>query len=208
MSDVSTSQTHVSLLLRIRENDRDPEAWNAFVNRYGRRIYEWCLNRKLQPADAEDVTQNVLIKLSRQMGSFEYQSNLTFRGWLRRITENAITDFFRELRAEKRASEIQAELDQLDSAVAQADLTTRLCDEFDLEILDIAKQRVKQRIEPQRWKAWEQISIEQKSGQEVADELGMLVPTVYSSRYQVQKMIAAEVEKLQECSEQIFRLNS
>jgi len=36
------------------------------VERYGRHIYRWCRTWKLQDADAKDVTQNVLVKLSQK----------------------------------------------------------------------------------------------------------------------------------------------
>ena len=117
----STIETSVSLLRRIRRNESDPHAWNEFVDRYGRRIYEWCLHRKLQPADAEDVTQNVLAKLAVRLGTFDYDASLTFRGWLRRITENSLVDFFRErqIRGGRKCESI----DNLNDAPARADLS-------------------------------------------------------------------------------------
>jgi DNA-directed RNA polymerase specialized sigma24 family protein len=45
----------------------DQAAWNEFVERYGRRIYGWCRQWGLQEADAEDVTQDVLLRLARKM---------------------------------------------------------------------------------------------------------------------------------------------
>jgi len=84
---MDSSTTHVSLLLRLRLDESNESAWIEFINRYGGRIYQWCLQRKLQPADAEDVTQNVLMKLAKAIQTFEYDSSLTFRGWLRTITE-------------------------------------------------------------------------------------------------------------------------
>ena len=74
--------TNVSLLLRLRHEDRSQTAWVEFVKRYGGRIHQWCLQRQLQPADAEDVTQTVLVKLAHAIQTFEYDSRLTFRGWL------------------------------------------------------------------------------------------------------------------------------
>ena len=83
-TDASVSSTNVSLLLRIRHDERDESAWRDFVEIYGYRIYHWCLNRKLQPNDAEDVTQDVLVKLARKLGSFDYDQSQSFRGWLAR----------------------------------------------------------------------------------------------------------------------------
>ena len=89
------SVTSLSLLHRIQASRNDENAWREFVVRYGTRIYEWCVNRKLNPDDAEDVTQDVLLKLARNFEKFEYDPAQSFRGWLRRVTENAIKDFIR-----------------------------------------------------------------------------------------------------------------
>src|SRR6516164_639122 len=63
MTDSSVSTTSVSLLSRIRRDPSQPETWNEFVKRYAPKIYRWCRQWRLQEADAEDVTQNVLAKL-------------------------------------------------------------------------------------------------------------------------------------------------
>lgn len=191
----STSKTSVSLLRRIRRNEGDPQAWDEFVDRYGRRIYEWCLHRKLQPADAEDVTQNVLTKLAVRLETFEYNPDLTFRGWLRRITENSLVDFFRE--RQSRGGGKNQSIEHLNDTAARANLAERLEAAFDLELFEEAKARVRRRVDNRRWLAWEMTAVKNEPGERVAAELDMKIPTVYSSRYQVQKMIADEVQGLE-----------
>ncbi|MCA9085937.1 MAG: sigma-70 family RNA polymerase sigma factor [Planctomycetaceae bacterium] len=189
-----TSVTSISLLQRIRRDESDPHAWDEFVHRYGRRIFEWCINRRLQTADAEDVTQNVLLKLANRLSSFEYDPQMTFRGWLRRTTENAVIDFFRERKS--RGDDLKESIRMLDDAAARADLTERMESAFDLELFEEAKCRVKRRVDSRRWQAWEMIAVHNASGEHVAAELNMKLPSVYSSRYQIQKLIAEEVRQL------------
>src|SRR6188768_4069969 len=97
MLDAANSATHVSLLARLRLDPRDQAAWDAFVERYGGRIFRWCRGRGLQEPDAEDVTQNVLVDLSRQMRTFEYRPvpgrQGSFRAWLHQVTYRAWCDF-------------------------------------------------------------------------------------------------------------------
>ncbi len=197
MQDSFSSQTSISLLARIGRDDRDPYAWREFVERYGKRIYQWCLSRRLQAADAEDVTQDVLAKLARHLGSFDYDKNQTFRGWLRRMTENAVTDFFRKTRRHGAGRQVDDALTALDQAEAREDLVNRLNEAFDLELLDMAKARVCARVDRRRWLAWEWTAIDQRSSEEVAAELNMTLPTVYSNRYQIQKKIADEIRRLE-----------
>ena len=136
MNDSVSSVTSVSLLAQIGRDRQDPVAWRRFVDRYGKRIYEWCLNRQLQPVDAEDVTQEVLLKLAVRLGEFEYDQSQSFRGWLRRITENAVMDFFRQRKARGAGQHAADALERLAHEEAREDLVIRLREMFDLELLD------------------------------------------------------------------------
>ena len=58
MANTPDSTTSLTLLGRLRQGATDQAAWDAFVERYGRKIYGWCRHWQLQQADAEDVTQD------------------------------------------------------------------------------------------------------------------------------------------------------
>ncbi len=85
MSNTSESSTDLSLLSRVRDA-ADHDAWREFVTRYGRRIFGWCRGWGLQEGDAEDVTQNVLLQVAKQMRNFRYDPTGRCRSWLRRVT--------------------------------------------------------------------------------------------------------------------------
>src|SRR5688572_5065954 len=87
------SGTRVSLLGRLRRDPTNQEVWGEFVEHYGARIYDWCLRWRLQDADAQDVTQNVLLRLADKMRDFRYDPSRSFRGWLKTLTHNAWSDF-------------------------------------------------------------------------------------------------------------------
>ena len=57
---------------------------------YGPKVNGWCRRRGLQAADAEDVTQVVLLRLARALRTFTYDPSRTFRGWLRLVTQHAL----------------------------------------------------------------------------------------------------------------------
>ena len=98
MGSSEADQTSPTLLWRVGNNSGDHAAWEAFVARYGPKIRGWCRQRGLQPADAEDVTQDVLLRLSRALKTFTYDPSRTFRGWLRSVTQHALSDFAAERR--------------------------------------------------------------------------------------------------------------
>src|SRR5947209_6861312 len=92
MDSSSGSRTSPTLLGKLRD-PTNQAAWEEFVDRYGRKIYAWARQRQLQDADAQDVTQIVLVKLATQMRTFAYEPTKSFRGWLRTLTQHAWSDF-------------------------------------------------------------------------------------------------------------------
>ena len=85
--------TRSSLLLRLRRRG-DDRAWREFDAAYGDLILRFCRRRGLQVADAEDVRQDVLSKLSRALPRFEYdRTKGRFRDYLGRVVRNAIHSY-------------------------------------------------------------------------------------------------------------------
>jgi DNA-directed RNA polymerase specialized sigma24 family protein len=93
MESDSASTTSVTLLGRLRRDPTDQAAWAEFVARYGRKICDWCRHWGLQDADAEDVTQMVLLLLAQKMSTFAYDPTRSFRSWLKTLTQHAWSDF-------------------------------------------------------------------------------------------------------------------
>src|SRR3954453_2907797 len=75
-----------SLLLRLARPQRDDRAWDEFVERYRPRIVQWCRERGLQPADADDVAPIVLQQLLGAMREFHYDPAGSFRAGLQTVT--------------------------------------------------------------------------------------------------------------------------
>ena len=65
-------------------------------SRYRDLILGWCLHRGLPPDAAEDLTQDVLVKLFEQLPRHRHDPDRgPFRGWLKTVVNNALTDFWR-----------------------------------------------------------------------------------------------------------------
>ena len=95
MFDGTTSRTSTSLIRSARENDA--AAWQRLVRTYSRRIYRWCRQAGLQSADASNTVQEVLRAVARSLPDFQHdRDGDTFRGWIRRITQNKLKDHFRK----------------------------------------------------------------------------------------------------------------
>ncbi len=188
--------TSTTLLRRLRQSPADEMAWSAFVERYGRLIYHWCRRWGLQPADAEDVTQTVFVELARQMRRFRYDETGTFRGWLRVVARRTWSRFLTS-----RSRTILPSLLPFNEDAVGEDLLRQLETESDRELLELASQAVRSRVQPRTWEAFCLLALEGCSGLEAAQRLNMQPGAVFVARSKVQKMLRQEIERLIQESE-------
>jgi len=80
-----------SLVARCRENDE--AAFNEVVTRYKTKVYNYIFRMTGSSEDAEDLTQEVFIRMYTSIDSFRSQSSLST--WLFRIASNLCVDRFR-----------------------------------------------------------------------------------------------------------------
>jgi RNA polymerase sigma-70 factor (ECF subfamily) len=74
--------------------DGDRESLSALLEQVRPTVYRWAARKTLDPDDAEDVTQNVLLKVAAKLHTFRRDSRLS--SWLYRITMNEATGFYRK----------------------------------------------------------------------------------------------------------------
>jgi RNA polymerase sigma-70 factor (ECF subfamily) len=200
LEPVSASRTSIHLLQKLRRNPTDQAAWGDFVRRYGPWIYRWCRQWNLQEADAQDVTQNVLIILAREMQTFTYDPALRFRGWLKTVTHHAWSRFVSRRQRAGLGSGDSAVVEWLRTVEARDDLVKQLAETFDGELLQEAMARVQARVAPPTWEAFRLTALEGVSGSAAAEQLNLKVATVFVARGRVQKMLREEIARLEDQS--------
>jgi RNA polymerase sigma factor (sigma-70 family) len=196
MVDVGFPVTRPTLLARLKHDPSNDAAWDEFVEQYGRHIYRWCRQWRLQDSDAEDVTQEILLKLARKLRDFAYDSKSSFRGWLKTVAHHAWRDFA-DGQGRSRSSADEKNWDLLKSVEAREDLIQKLEEAFDYELLEAAKVRVRLRVAPHTWEAFRLMAIEGVSAAQVAARVHMQVAMVYVAKSKVQKMLQEEIQKLE-----------
>lgn len=201
MEEPSSSTTSVSLVGRLRHTPTDQAAWKEFLRRYGGRIHAWCRGWGLQDADAEDVTQNVLAEIARQMHNFRYDPTRSFRAWLRTIAHGAWCDFLERKPERGRGTGDSGVLQLLQGVEARDDLSRQLEEEYDRHLLDEAVAQVQPRVEPHTWEAFRLLAFEGLSGSEAASRLGMKVGAVFVAKGRVQKLLKEQIQKLEAACE-------
>lgn len=193
MSDAS--RTSATLLQRLRKDPADQAAWDEFVERYGRMIFGWCRHWGLQEPDAEDVTQNVMVELVRQMRTFIYDPSGSFRGWLRTV---AYRSWWRFADGRRRAAGTvdAACLALLRSDAACEDFLRQLEKECDRELLEKAMELVRLRVQPHTWQAFSLMALDGLPAAEVAGRLSMKPGAVFVARSKVQRMLQDEMRRM------------
>jgi RNA polymerase sigma factor (sigma-70 family) len=192
MNDPFTDSTRTdTVLLGDVRDPRNHAAWEKFIARYGPMIRGWC--RQWFPGEADDKACEVFSELIFKMISFEYdKSQGRFRGWLKTVTHNMMARLKKNV-----LPQADDDQDPLDLAEAGEDLAARLATEFDLELLEIARERVRCRVQRHTWLAYVATAEEWRKPAEVARELGMKVGTVFQAKHSVIALLKREIEKLQ-----------
>jgi RNA polymerase sigma-70 factor (ECF subfamily) len=158
----------------------------------------WCRKWRLQPADAEDVTQDVLARLAHRLRTFEYDPARSFRAYVKTVAHYAWCDLIESRqRPGAGGSGDSVVLQQLNAIEARDDLQARLVAAFDHEVLEEATARVRLRIEPRTWDAFRLTAVDGLSGAEAAGQTGMTVAAVFKAKSKVQKMLRDEIQRIE-----------
>ncbi len=75
----------------------DDAAWEIIVNTYARRLFTLSYRYTNSRDDSEDLTQEILIRVYRNLYSYRAEAG-SFQGWVLQIARNLIIDFYRKNR--------------------------------------------------------------------------------------------------------------
>jgi len=193
---MSIPETRPSLLLRIRDSG-DRQAWTEFCDLYRPVIVALARQRGLQPADAEDLAQQVLVAISNAIDRFDPQQGpARFRTWLKTIARNAIINTLTR-RPPDVASGGQRDLEGLLHAQPHASGDTdELIGEYRRQIFLTAASQIRSECEPSTWEAFWRSSIDCESVDAIAAAMKRSVGSVYTARSRVMKRLKEKVREL------------
>ncbi len=88
-------QTRITLIERVK-NPSDEASWEDFVSIYKGYIYTIIRNMNISEHDAEDIAQQVILKLWKKLPETDLTKITRFRSWLSTTTKNCVIDFIRK----------------------------------------------------------------------------------------------------------------
>ena len=95
----------------------DAVAWEEIVQRYHRRIYNICYRFAGSNNDADDLTQEVFIKMYRTLNSYDVDRG-AFMTWVTTVTRNLLVDHFRKTRQERMTDSLDTTSSDHEDAMA------------------------------------------------------------------------------------------
>lgn len=193
-------QTPHSLLDCLRDCPGDSVAWARFESLYRPLLRFWLTRHRLQQSDCDDLLQEVLHTVLRELPTFRYDpSRGRFRSWLRAILINRLREFWRSQRMNQLPPEekrrLAAELEQLEAT--NGDLHQQWDREHDQHVLSRLLELVRPEFADKTWQAFERLMKDQKAA-DVACELGMTVNAVYLAKSGILKRLRTEARGLLE----------
>jgi RNA polymerase sigma-70 factor, ECF subfamily len=97
----------VAALLVRRCVAGDAVAWEEIVQRYHRRIYNLCYRFAGSANDAQDLTQEVFIRMYRTLNSYDVGRG-AFMTWVTTLTRNLLVDHFRKTKHDRLTDSLDA----------------------------------------------------------------------------------------------------
>jgi len=196
--------TRYTLLSRL-EDRGDQDSWKDFFDTYWRLIYSVAVKSGLTEAEAQDVVQETIISVARDIHKFERDRALgSFKGWLRNIIRWRIAD---QLRKRTRASWGDAPKTGADRPrpdvteipdPAGEDAESVWEEEWQANLLKTAMETIKPRVKEEHYQIFDLYVIKQWPVRNVAQALGVNVGLVYLVKYRISALLKKEIRRLEE----------
>lgn len=182
-------ETRESLIARLPDH-ADSAAWEEFVQLYEPLIYGIGRRHGLQPNDASDLVQDVLVAVSGCIERFQPdQGRGKFRSWLFQVARNQTLLRIRKLRRQASSSE---HLDEIPASSNDQEFEMA----FRRRAFRWAARRVRDTVQESTWEAFSRTAIECQSPADAAREMGIEIGAVYLSRSRVMKRLRESVENV------------
>ena len=189
----SNPETRASLLIRVRD-PADQVAWHEFVEIYRPVILRLAQQKGMQAADADDVAQQILVSVARAVEKREHDpQRAKFRTWLNRVAHNAILNALTRGKPDRGSggSVLLHALNDQETPTGPASDLLRL--EHQREVFRWAARQVRQEFQQDTWEAFWQTAIEERSVEDVANELEKNSGAIYAARSRIIRRIQEKV---------------
>lgn len=191
------SQTSITLLNSLQRQD-DPATWDRLVTLYRPLLLTWLHKYDVQSSDAEDLAQEVLMAVSKELQAFDHNGRTgAFRTWLRSILVNRLRNFWRARGRRPKASDesdIERRLSQLDDPASEMSLLWNK--QHDVHVVQELLASAEPNFTVETWTAFTRVAIDGERPDAVAVELGISLNAVFIAKSRVLSRLRQEAAGL------------
>ena len=187
--------TSLTLLEKLRDPN-DAASWERFIALYTPFLFYWARRLKLNGRDAEDLVQDVFVKLLEALSKFEYDpAKGNFRAWLRILCFHRWSDLCR-----KRENQIkQAGPGDIDGLMAKddglEDLWNREYETFLVRQAMRLCDTYAQEFDATTLTAFREVMVNRRPIKEVAQQLGLTPTAVSLAKLRVLRRLRLDLAK-------------
>ena len=197
--------TRSSLLLRLKEWN-DSASWDEFFQNYNKSIHRIAIGRGLTHVEAQEVVQETMVAVARQMPEFNYDRAIgSFKSWLFTITRRSIGKHLNKRHAgDSRTIESDTEAGSNGHAAeleSYVDPTPGLEQQWDqewrLSLVQMAMDHVRRRVKPKQYQMFDLYVTQHLPMEQVTRMLNVNAAQVYMAKLRISVMIRHEVDGLE-----------
>jgi RNA polymerase sigma-70 factor (ECF subfamily) len=185
--------TKISLLARLNENH--PQTWQEFSTLYKPLIANWLRSYALQPADIEDLTQEIMLFVAENINSFEHNGRIgAFRNWLRLVTVNIGRNYLRKITPNfpENLSNISLMLEQLEDPQSDQSYLFNLA--HDKAIVQILLENLSEHFQPETMSIFKQHVLDELSAIDTAAKMNVSVASVHIAKSRVLRRLRQDAK--------------
>jgi len=200
-SETNTFSTRESLLARLRHWE-DGESWKDFFDTYEKLIYNVAIHSGLSRVEANDIVQDTMICVAKQISGFQYDKRVgSFRAWLRVVARRRVVDYLRKRRDNLFTDPAPDNAAQVSALEDFPDLSSEKSDElweqqWRQSILDVALAEVRLQINPKHYQIFELYVLKEWQMAEVIRTLGVNRAEVYVTKHRISALLQKRTKAL------------
>lgn len=186
--------TRRSLLSRLKNCD-DNESWRDFFETYWRLIYDVARKAGFSDAESQDIVQDTVISVSRQIQDLRYDSEKgQFKNWLRLITRRRIADQWRKKYREPEVeSATKGSMKAVENVASHPELDSIWEAEWERKLMTLALERVKRQVKPEHFQIFDLCTLQEWPMAQVSKALGVSMSLIYVTRHRIGRLLKKEL---------------
>ncbi len=196
--------TRYSLLSRLQDWS-DDDSWRDFFETYWRLIYATAMKAGLSESEAQDVVQETIISVAKDLHKFErVRERGSFRGWLRNIIRWRIADQFRKRIRHEPVSQVPPGASFETAGAGDvpdpsgSDAEAAWDEEMRASLLEAALKNIRHLVREEHFQMFDLYVVKHWPPARIAETLGVNIGQVYLAKHRVARLLKKEIRRLEE----------